>query len=402
MLKMAVIGMGGRAGSMMRRLMELEPEIQLAAIVDPDSNGVRERLTTYQLPQEDPRLFTSIDELLDTGLEYDGYMIGTRDHLHTDLAIQIAPFNKPLLLEKPVAITWEQLCQLEKAYRNRHDSVVVSFPLRFTPLFTAALAIVRSGRLGAINQIQSWNYVNYGGVYFAKWYRNYHEGRGLWLQKATHDFDYLNLLAGGMPITIAAMSNRIAMGGDMPHELMCSACNHQATCMESPRNLIARGDHGGVRWGDHYCLFSRDIQNQDSGSALIQYDNGIQVSYAQNFLTRRTAEARGAIVTGYKGTLEFDWYTSSIRVTDHHCNRVDNIEVKTTTSHLGGDDVLLRMFAKVLRGEGPSQAPLTDGILSAAMCLAARESCRNQTFERIRLPGRPNDAKRLACTLVEP
>ena len=61
------------------------------------------------------------------------------------------------------------------------DTVVVSFPLRTTPLFTTALEVVRSGRLGTVNQIQANNNVPYGGVYYGLWYRNYDDTGGLWL-----------------------------------------------------------------------------------------------------------------------------------------------------------------------------------------------------------------------------
>jgi len=79
------------------------------------------------------------------------------------------------------------------------DSVVVSFPLRVTPLFQKVLEIVRSGRIGDINQVVAHNFVPYGGVYFGHWYRDFAASGGLFLQKATHDFDYLNLLPGGAP-----------------------------------------------------------------------------------------------------------------------------------------------------------------------------------------------------------
>src|SRR3546814_15437632 len=61
-------------------------------------------------------------------------------------------------------------------------SVVVSLPQRVTPLLQAVLEVVRSGRLGTINQVQAFNYVNYGGVYFGQWYRYYATTGGLWLQ----------------------------------------------------------------------------------------------------------------------------------------------------------------------------------------------------------------------------
>src|SRR5439155_16963488 len=127
--------------------------------------------------------------------------------------------------EKPVAISSEQIAALRSAYLGREDTVVVSFPLRLTAHVQMALRIIRSGRLGAINQVQAVNNVPYGGVYFGQWYRSYEKTGGLWLQKATHDFDYITHMLGSRPTLITAMHSRLAYGGSMPPELHCSGCD---------------------------------------------------------------------------------------------------------------------------------------------------------------------------------
>jgi hypothetical protein len=64
--------------------------------------------------------------------------------------------------------------------------------------------------------------------------------------------DSINLLAGSRPVGVAAM--------------------------ESPR-----GDDGGMYQDslertDHWCAFSREIQNHDGGSAIIMYENELRIS----------------------------------------------------------------------------------------------------------------------------
>jgi hypothetical protein len=107
------------------------------------------------------------------------------------------------------------------------------------------------------------------------------------------------------------------------------------------------------------------------------------VAYSQNFVSRRTAGRRGAIITGYKATVEFDWYTNKVHVVDHHNDRVDEIAVKATTGHSGGDDVLAQNFIDVIKRKAPSRSTLRDGLLSVAMCLAARRSSHTSSFQPI-------------------
>jgi predicted dehydrogenase len=82
-------------------------------------------------------------------------------------------------------------------------------------------------------------------VYFGQWYRNHDQIGGLWLQKATHDFDCINLLAGSHPVGVAAMESRRVYGGEKPHNLRCSACDETETCPESPKNLAHKGPTAG-------------------------------------------------------------------------------------------------------------------------------------------------------------
>jgi predicted dehydrogenase len=385
MVRIAVIGLGGRVTGLIQLMMKIDSEVQLAAVADPDGESVKKKIKDLNIEDKPIAIYKDADDLLAQADRYDAVMIGTHCKMHSPLAAKVASTGLPLFLEKPVAINAEQLATLAEAFKGREDSVTVSFPLRYTPLFTAAWEVVRSGRLGEINQVQAINNVSYGGVYFGQWYRDFDQVGGLWLQKATHDFDYMNLLTGAAPVTIAAMTTQNVFGGEMPFDLRCSKCDLTETCLESPKNQTRRGDAGGASevGQDHACLFSEGIRNQDAGSAMIRYANAVHASYSQNFVTRFSAHTRGAIITGYDATLKFDWYTDEVTITDHHRNRVDKIVTKSFEGHSGGDSVLIREFLNMVRTKQPPRANLKAGLLSVAMCLAARESSLNQTFQRV-------------------
>ena len=387
--RLAVIGLGHRATAMIASMQTVDPGVSVRAVADPDTESVRRRLAMAGPGHAEARVYPSADAMLEDPADYDGVVIGTRCHLHTRMALKVASVGLPLFLEKPVAISLGELGALREAFRGREDEVVVSFPLRHTPLFSKALEVVKSGVLGTINQIQAINNVPYGGVYFGQWYRNHDQTGGLWLQKATHDFDCINLLAGSRPVGVAAMESRRVYGGEKPHDLRCSACDETETCPESPTNLAHRGDDGGMYQDsddktDHWCAFSREIQNQDAGSALIMYENGIHASYSQNFLSRRSAYRRSATVVGYEATLEFDLAPMELRIIHHRSEKVEQLRVDIENDgHRGGDHMLAESFLDLVKGRARPDASLRDGLLSAAMCLAARESARTKTFQPV-------------------
>ncbi len=256
--------------------------------------GARERLAEED--REGVGFCDSVDELI-RQTRPDALMIGTRCNLHTPYAIEAARYDLPLFLEKPVATSMEQAVALERALEKSRCQVVVSFPLRVSPLCELARQKLAQGAVGAAEHVLAWNYVPYGHCYFDGFYRDFSVTQGLFLQKATHDLDYLMYLMDAPIARLAAMgSYGRVFGGDKPAGLTCASCDDTESCLESPRNRV-RNSYGGGE--DHPCLFSQDIgapetgMNEDSSSALLEFANGAKGVYTQVFFTRRTAGARG-------------------------------------------------------------------------------------------------------------
>ncbi|GBG09424.1 putative oxidoreductase [Paenibacillus agaridevorans] len=211
--------------------------------------------------------------------------------------------------------------------------------------------------------------------------------QGLFVQKATHDFDYINHILGLKPITVCAMTSKQIFKGNKRAGMQCKDCEETSTCPESPDNLrrLAFEEPLGP-----YCCFAEDTGNEDSGSALIAYESSMHVSYSQNFFVRKKAAARGARFLGYKGTVEFDWATNRIQVYMHHTPRVESYEIDhaaTAVGHGGGDATLLENFITIMQGKTQtSLSTLEDGLNSTLLCLKAKESAETGAFCQVRWP----------------
>lgn len=190
-MKLGVIGYGHRIhGFINSCLREAEPDIKIAGIVDPDEKGVRQKLDERD---KEAAFFSSLGELVLKG-KPGALAIGTRCNLHAPYAVEAEKYGLPIYLEKPVAITMEQAVSLEKAFENSSTPVLVSFPLRVSPLCGLVYEYIRKDSIGNPEHIAAYNYVSYGTVYFERPYSDYNVTRGLFLQKATHDFDYISFL----------------------------------------------------------------------------------------------------------------------------------------------------------------------------------------------------------------
>ena len=132
------------------------------------------------------------------------------------LAIGTLPAAGPPEILDGVTIP-DDLQALAKAGRGRGSKVVVSFPLRVSPLVATVKEVLAAGKIGAIEAVTAWCDPPYADVYYSRWYRDEAETGGLWLQKATHDLDYRNYLIGLHPAKVFAMESRRVWSHSVGH-----------------------------------------------------------------------------------------------------------------------------------------------------------------------------------------
>ncbi len=368
MKRIGFIGYGLRSETMMKSFRALEARLSVAAVADPR----REQLAP--LYQEDPyfastRWVDSADELL--RMELDGVFIGTRCSLHTPLACRVLALGLPLFLEKPVCTSRAQYETLRAAAEGKEKRVVVSFPLRLSSITLEMRRIVESGVLGRLTMVQAVNNVPYGSVYYHSWYRDASETGGLFLQKATHDIDYIHFLTGERPLSVAAKTAKLHFKGERPAGLHCPDCPEYHTCPESSyvvKNILKEDVQGDA------CCFAADTGNEDGASAIFTTGSGMLISYSQNFTVKKSAGRRGARLIGTEGSAEFDFYTAEIREDRYRSPQTVTHAFRFPAGmHFGGDEQLALDFLRVLDG-GEAQSDLSAGLVSAASCLAAKQA----------------------------
>ena len=390
MIRIGVAGYGGRISGVIDRLLrQVEPDIRVVGIVDPDEAGARSRLADCD--QGDVVFYETMDQMVREA-KLDALAVGTRCNLHAPYAIEAAKYDLPLFLEKPVAITMAQATALEDAFTDSRCKVVVSFPLRVSPLCVLARQYIEEGAVGEPVHVTALNYVPYATVYWERPYRNYAITGGLFLQKATHDFDYISYLMGEPIVRVAAMGTwGKVYGGTKAAGLHCAICDEQETCLESPQNRIRNGAGGSQV--DHPCLFSVDCGstetgwNEDCSSALLQFASGAHGIYTQVFYARRDAATRGSAVSGHLGTVSFDWYTNELKRVRHHAPFTATERAGEGASHFGGDTELAHDFVGLIKGAAQSRTPIETGLASVYACLAARESALTGSYVEVRQVG---------------
>lgn len=370
MKKIGFIGYGLRSRTMMKAFSGIGAEMEVAAIADPCCRKLQKTL------EDDPyfqgtRYYETAEEMLESE-KLDGVMIGTRCNLHTQYAKMVFEKGLPLFLEKPVCIDRTQYDELVCASEGRRSNVVVSFPLRFTCIVQEMKRLVDAGELGDVVTVQAINNVPYGNVYYHSWYRDSTITGGLFLQKSTHDIDYITYILGKRPVSVSAKTAKMHFKGEKPAGLRCVECPEYHTCPES--SFVAEHYLKEEPSGE-YCCFAEDTGNEDVGAALFSCEDGTIISYHQVFLVKNEAGRRGARFIGTKASAEFDFYTGQLRV-DYYNGKhtaVHQFRYPEGLVHFGGDEELAKEFMAVLVGK-KSASDLEQGLASAAACLAAKRA----------------------------
>lgn len=376
--KIGIIGFGSRASNVLKNELKFFPEMEVSAIADVNLENVKTRIRENPLLDvKKIKLYTDAVEMLDNE-KLDGVFVATRCDLHKIYAIEVLKRNIPLFLEKPVVTTMEDYHELKKAVDENEAGGITSFPLRITVLLQKVKEIYDSGVLGTLSQIQAYNNVNYARIYYKNWYRNDDITGGLFLQKATHDIDYINYVLGKKPVELCAMESKTVFKGDHKENLKCVDCPEYETCNESAKFIeeqLQDSPHG------EYCSYAKDTGNHDSATVIMRYEDGVHAVYTQNFVVRHMAGKRGMRMIGHDATLEFDWNKDEILLFKHNEMTVEKIVVKPTAGggHSGGDYALMQDFMALMNGD-KSVASLDEGLSSAYICMKACESAQTHKF----------------------
>lgn len=141
-----MLGTGSVSGEHIKAFQQ-NPHTRVVALLSRDRERARAKARAFAL--EDCRCCTSLDEVLaDSGVHI--VSICTPHHLHVPQGIAAARSGKHLVVEKPIAIDLAGLRSLACAVREAGVRSVVSFVLRWNPLFENIKAMLAGGLIGRV------------------------------------------------------------------------------------------------------------------------------------------------------------------------------------------------------------------------------------------------------------
>jgi predicted dehydrogenase/threonine dehydrogenase-like Zn-dependent dehydrogenase len=186
LIKVGIIGSGGFVqGNHLPNLQELNNLYTIHAICD------KNQVLAANLAHKYGAAFSTTDYhaiLEDKSIDF--VIIGTRHNLHSKLAIECLQAGKHVLVEKPLAMTLDELTELDAEIKKSDKHLTVGFNRRYSP-FALVIKDIFKDR---ISPAMITYRINAGSFPLNNWIHDPIEGGGRIIGEACHFIDFISFV----------------------------------------------------------------------------------------------------------------------------------------------------------------------------------------------------------------
>ena len=376
----AVIGLGGRSRMYLEAVCKTYSSTsRLVALCDSNPGRLELAAALPYVSPHSPRLYSADDfERMVAETKPDAVIVVCQDSAHDTYICRAMELGCDVITEKPMTIDADRAQRILDTQKRTGRNVRVTFNYRYSPPRTQVKDLLMSGVIGDILSVDfQWMLDTvHGADYFRRWHRNKRNSGGLLVHKSTHHFDLVNWWLSAMPEEVVATGHlrfatpqtaqRLGLNNPGPR---CTGCADRLACPfyldlagNEELNALYRLQESHDGYHRDRCLFSPDIDIEDSMQVLVNYDNGATLKYSLNAFC--AWEGYSIQFNGTKGRLEhkceetvyingdgtvpgaLNKEGTFIRI---YPTRQPAYEVPVWTGeggHVGGDDLMLRdLFA---------------------------------------------------------
>jgi phthalate 4,5-cis-dihydrodiol dehydrogenase len=147
--------------------------------------------------------FNSVEAMCDSP-NVDAVYIATPNELHARHVIAAAERGKHVIVEKPMALSIAECEAMNEAAQKHGVKLLCGHTHSFDPPIRKIRGIVKSGELGKLCMIHSWNYNEF--MYRPRMKHELATSRGVVLNQGPHHVDIARLIGGGMVRSVRAMT----------------------------------------------------------------------------------------------------------------------------------------------------------------------------------------------------
>jgi phthalate 4,5-cis-dihydrodiol dehydrogenase len=196
-LRLGMAGLGVASTQILPPIANL-PFIKITAAADMRADAVAKFRAQYKAEG-----YTSVEELC-ASPNVDAVYIATPNSLHAEHAIIAAKHKKHIIVEKPMAMNLAECDAMNEAADKHGVKLLCGHTHSFDPPIRKIREIVKSGELGRLCMINTWNYNEF--MYRPRMKHELAMTRGVVLNQGPHHVDVVRLIGGGLVRSVRAMT----------------------------------------------------------------------------------------------------------------------------------------------------------------------------------------------------
>jgi phthalate 4,5-cis-dihydrodiol dehydrogenase len=196
-LRLGMAGLGVASTQILPAISTL-PFLKITAAADVRADALAKFRETYQ-----GETFTSVEALC-ASPNVDAVYVATPNPFHAQHAIAAAQRKKHVIVEKPMALSMEECEAMNDAAEKNGVKLLCGHTHSFDPPIRKIREIVKSGKLGRLCMIHSWNYNEF--MYRPRMKHELATSRGVVLNQGPHHVDIVRLIGGGLVRSVRAMT----------------------------------------------------------------------------------------------------------------------------------------------------------------------------------------------------
>lgn len=195
-MRIGLIGYGG-FGHFLQQAYDALPECRVTVVADP------------MLPNAGPNV--TVVPTLEALLALDAVDVvvdASPPHLHAHHTHLAFARGMPIVVEKPVAISPDEVQALRAAHTDHRVPATVDFMMRFNPLVEWVQRHARAGTWGKLRRYTVENYAQDETLPAGHWFWDERRSGGILVEHAVHFIDVLHGCTDARPVTVEGQSVR--------------------------------------------------------------------------------------------------------------------------------------------------------------------------------------------------
>jgi len=381
MIYIAAIGVGNRTGKYLRYFKGRENNVRITAIVEP--NPIRAQAALKEFPTAQ-HYSTSEEFFQNYNGPCDGVIIASPDKFHYEQTIQAINKSYNVLVEKPIAQSYQQCQAIAKAAQQQNVIVAVCYVLRFMPLYRKIKELIDAGVIGQLTEVSHTVHVGKDRMMhtFVRGYWNKaDETTPSFISKCCHDLDMLLWLTGSKVTDIQSEGSLTFYRPENAPEnaaTRCINCKTETTCPYSAVDMYLRRN----AWTDNFpvpegkaktevlenelktgrfgkCAFKAGNDVADYQTATLKA-GPLTIKITMDGVSHK--DGRNTIINGTKGRLETDGRT--LKIIGPQTKILDFSKDAAMPLHANADLALVEDFVNAIKEDRQPEVPIGEALES--------------------------------------